>query len=344
MVLKSDKLYKSKQSSLRGTECFLTEDRFTNHLRLGNTFIACVETKNLRADKSDDSEHSDILRFLNDEYHDQFIWVTATSLSDARRSLSFKEYDEDFIEIPDLNFGANRKDPIRALCPMSDILTVLLFEEKNKLSVLFNKKCLKMKNHRGKQYLKSKTDCINFFQTKNTNMNKENVNPSEPGTSGLQSKKSSSNKPSSNRPSSKKPTSNNPSSTARNQSERSGSPDSERGRSFSSSASQVSANQVSASQLSNEKNADQDESSDENDSEDDQTRKIVFRHGFAEVTSKEITKKIEIGSLNDYPRLKSTVRFEFEIFQSLLTISYLNPNLRNGLQIQKMQESDNGLK
>ena len=233
------------------------------------------------------------------------------------------------------------------LCPMSDILTVLLFDEKNKVSVLFNKKCLKVKNHRGKQYLKSKTDCINFFQTKNTNMNKENVDPSAPGTSGLQSKKSSSNKPSSNKPSSKKPTSNYPSSTASNQTERSGSTDFERGRPFSPSTNQVSTNQVSASQVSNAKNADQDESSDENDSEDDKTRKIVFRHGFAEVTSKEITKKIEIGSLDDYPRLKSTVRFEFEIFQSwltILTISSFKPNLRNGVQIQKMQESDNGQK
>lgn len=287
----------------------MKEEGFLKALQNGDSFIALIETKNLTTEGHDEPMQSKLSKFLNDEYPYQFIWVTASRRSN-RRNVYMSDFCSDYIQISDLNFGASRNDPIKALCPIADILTVFILEEKNKVSVLFKNNYLRIKKQRENQYLVPCLRYVNFFKTQDDNVNKENRKPSRPGTSrersqpgksGSQSKKSSS--------------------AVRNQSGPSGLNSGSSGFSTEVHGSQKSCtSSESPSQTSHENEHDVIES-DESDDENNQTRKIKFSNLYAEITSKGITRKIEIGSFDYYPSLRSKVGFQIRIFQFILTIT-----------------------
>ena len=307
MVIKSTKDFKSKQSLIRGTNNLEKEERFRNALQNGDSFIACIETKNLTTEGHDDPMQSKLSEFLNDKYPYQFIWVTASRRSKGRNVFMSNDFCSDYIQIPDLDFGASRNNPIKALCPIADILSIFLLEEKNKVSVLFKTNYLRIKKQRENQYLVPCLRYVNFFKTQDDNVNKENRNPSRQGTSGSKSKTSSS--------------------AVRNQSGPSDLNSGTSGFSTEVHGSQKSctSSQSLASEISNENDTESVEhdliESDESDDENDKSRKIKFSNLYAEITSQGITRKVEIGSFDYYPSLKSKVGFQIEIFQFMLTIT-----------------------
>lgn len=280
-VYKSDKIFKSKQDKLRPTQNFIDEERFAKKLKNGDNFIACFETKNIKTENIRDGQMADdVSRFLYSSHQDQFIWAPGRSYSNPKKP--FEDYCKDFFQIPDLNFGADRRNPLKVLCPISDILVLILIEENHKVSILFNKTFLKIKNHRSKQYLKPTSKYTKYFKTSNGlhTANKENVNPSGAGPSGLQSSQ----------------------------------PGSIRSNSAASESN-------SAGSGSNDRRSDNDPCSSDEESDDDHaddTRNVVFKSGYAEITSYGITQKIEIGSKKDYPKITSKVGFQIDTIQFIL--------------------------
>ena len=308
-VLESKKVWRSKQKLLRSTNDFLAEERFLSALRNGTNFIVCFQTKNVKSEGVDSQES--LSDFLCSQYREQYIWAVGRSRTDPKRP--FNLYSKDFIEIPDLKF--DRKNPIHAICPINDILALILVEEKEAVSILINNEYLKIKPHRKKRYLEPTVKYRNFFKKmgKKSSKNKENEDPShEAGPSGLNRSQSSQSIRSQSSQSirSQEPRSNESNSAVCNESSRSGINTDDTGL-----LSGVSDSQPNPSEKSY---ADLHESSDESDDNQvDKTRKIIFKRNYAEITSHGITQKIEIATANDYRERISKVGFQISILFSL---------------------------
>ena len=303
LKIKSNRIFKSNERSLRATEDFAAEPRFDYHLRHDISFLVCVETKNLSP--KDIGQQYALRDFLADDYEENFIWgIGRATRNDCRNTL--RKFSNHEIEIPDLNFGADRENQITALCPMADIVLVLLLEEKYGVSVVYNKKYHKLKSQRDQKYIVPQTKYANFFKTKNKikqenqDKNKENQDPKTAGPSGLNSQSSHS--------SSLSASFRSDSSSLNNDATVESQP--------------VPTQPVPTQQVPNtshtvppsspkpyhedheQLSSDEDEMSHENDD-----RSIVFKGQYAEVTSKGVTRKIMIGTTKSYPKLISKVGF-----------------------------------
>lgn len=334
-VLESNKIFQSKQSLLRGTIDFIKEERFLNALKCRQSFLACVLTQNISSDgyKSiDEMDNADNLsKFLCVDYAEQYIWVVGRCRSDPKKPLD--RYCKDNIAILDLNFGADRENPIKAICPISDIITLIMLEDKQAVSILFHKDYLRTRVHRNKKYLNTTTKYRSFFKnqvkdksnTNKSNENKENQDPTQQqGPSGL-NQQSEMNQPeehdqpdSSESNHSKEPRSNVSNSAVRNEPFRRG-----MNTNLLSSQSTTHTSDTTTSQRSTTRDTRRLESSDESDDDNhgdnhgDKTRKIVFRHSYAEITSHGVTKKIEIADSKTYRERISKVGFQIDFFFSL---------------------------
>ena len=290
LVVKSNNVWKSKQKSLRGTDCLLEENSFQSALKNGTNFIAVVETKNISA--RDSENDYELARFLTQLYDGQFIWVVGRARRNPNK-FDRLDYCNTFIEIPDLNFGANRKNQIGALCPITDILMILLLEDNYKVSILFDKEYLKLRYHRSKWYIQPVSKKSNFWKTKNRSNEKENEDPNQPGPSGLSSQRSGSS-----------------GSAKRSRSRDSHFETTDLSSQMQGSSSSQCETVPSQSQLDPNENV----SADEGDMKFDETREIVYKRDYAEVTSCGITAKIEIASKEDYPDIVSKVGFQIDTF------------------------------
>ena len=311
--LKSKNVVKSKQKNIRGFDSLIEEERFENALKNAESFICCVHTKNIAA--SDRDQESDIHHFLEYDYEDHYIWCCARSCPNPTR-FAAKDYSEDFIQIPDLNFGNDRKNQLTAQCPIRDVLVVLLMDDNYKVSILYEDKSFKLIKQRW-HVLTPKNP--KFF--KKTNKNKENRDPMEPGPSGLNSRSRPDSQSSSSAPfnssqlndsgitgrsfGQNEQSQNVPSETVPSENDSSQNVPSQTAKSKTSS-------QTARSRLSFEKENNRKDSSDEIEIDDDDSKKIVFRKQYAEITSKGITQKIQIASKKDYPELFLQVGFQIE--------------------------------
>ena len=292
LKIKSDKNFQSKEKLLRGTENFLEEIAFKSNLRNSVNFIACFETKNLVAKNPDGQDQLE--DFLVDQYEDAFIWGVGRNYDEPENRNTLRNYSYKYIEIPDLNFGADKINPITALCPMDDLICVLLFEENNGITTMYNKTYLKTKTQRGQKYITPiKAYEALFKTTKTTDKNKENVDPQRPGPSGFSSSQTSSfsSETTIRIASSVNSDESVPSQTG------SSHPD-------------PSPNQTVFPNPDLPEEEASEEEEDEDDSDDEGDKSIVFRPNYAEVTSHGETTKVVIGSKKVYNPLISKVRFQ----------------------------------
>ena len=340
--IKSTNIIQSKQRSIRGFDSLIEELSFTNVLENGDSFIACIQTKNLTARSTD--RQQDIAQFLEVDYQDHFIWCVCRSHPNSERFQAL-DYSEDMVEVPDLNFGSDRQNQLAAKCPITDVMVVLLVEEKYQISILYDKNCIKTTKHRDlrlmkpiiPQYFKTKNPPNN--NTERNKINKENVDPNMPSTSGLKSQSRSKSRCSNSVfPNSSRPKDLHSGTTGRSveqpfldmsssQTDPSQIADSinsslrvqtqtAKSKNSIQTASKQNANSKHSSQTAPsqvEKETDRKESSDEYDSDDNNSKKIVFKNQYAEITSNGITQKIQIASEKDYPSLVSQVGFQIEI-------------------------------
>ena len=130
--LKSDNVWKSKTGSVHGTTCLIEETRFVNALKSGVNFISCIQTKNLAARDADNQP--ELCHYLTHQYDDQFTWCVGRARPNPKK-FSSRDYCNTHIDIPDLNFGSDRRNQIAALCPIKDILMTITFEEKGLILV-----------------------------------------------------------------------------------------------------------------------------------------------------------------------------------------------------------------
>ena len=325
LLLKKSTVMKSKQKSIKGTLDLCEEARFKEALKNGVSFIACVQTRNLSA--CDAEQEGDIARFLDNDHPDQFIWCVCRSHPNPIRFGS-TDYCKEMVEIPDLNFGSDRHNQLKVKCPIDDILVVLVMEEKYEISILYNQDYIKPIKHRTNYIMKPKI--AQFFKTSNSSnqnrTNKENFDPNQPSTSGLNSqqftKKNLSQNTGTSGGSLNQPTlcsSQTPTSIS---SQTPSSISSETPLSISSETPLTNSTTIaesiisSQSQSSLEKEIDRKESSDEYEDDGDcskkYTKKIVFRNTHAEITSNGITQRIQIASKKQYPEMTSQVGFQIE--------------------------------
>ena len=313
--LKSNRVFKSKEKTVRGTDDFLDETEFKSNLQNSTNFIACFETRNLRA--QDPGQQNELQRFLEDIYGEHFIWGVGRAAENTDR-FTLKNYSQTYIAIPDLNFGADRRNPISVHCPITDIVMVCLLKENYGVSILFDNKYHKLIKHRSGRYIQPAKKYKTFFKRKNKpNADKENINPDTPGPSGLNSQRSDGS-------SSSVPDQSNLSSA------NSEVPDSVLSQTSSSNTvppsntvlSQTSSsNTVPPSSVCHEDHIQL--SSDENDvSDEDEKCSIVFKGQYAEITSCGITKKVMIGSSSRYPKQLSKVGFQIEKFQLIFIFRF----------------------
>ena len=300
--LKSDNVWKSKTGSVHATCCLIEEPRFENALKSGVNFISCIQTKNLVA--RDAENQPELCQYLTHQYDDQFTWCVGRACPNPKNFAS-RDYCNTYIDISDLNFGSDRRNQIAALCPIKDILMTITFEEKNKVSILFNPEYLKTKNHRGKKCLLQATSKKNFWKVKNnSNADKENQFPINPGPSGLNSTRSDMsqepNVPQSFEINLDESLIHDPQNDEHSETTR---------LSSGISTSDQSQSQTVRTEQSTEKQTDFEGPADEADATFDDTRSIVFKHNHAEVTSNGITRKIEIANRTDYPNLVDKVGF-----------------------------------
>lgn len=312
--LKSKNIFKTKQKRLRGTDDMIKEENFKQVLANGSSFLCCIETKNISA--RDNENETDVLQFLDYTYKDQFIWCVGRFHPNPKR-LAVTSYSPEFIEIPDLNFGHDRRNQLVALCPIKDIIMAIVLEDNYGASILFDNRFLKTVCHRSKQIVKPINST--YFKTQKTSNNdKENRDPRQAGPSGLCSNSSKSNASKTN---SNKDTENN----CQNQSELSGTGVQNQSEPSGTDVQKQSEpsgldiqnlnriRETVSSTKSTEKKISRDESSDDEVLCDiDDSRQIVFKKTHAEITSKGVTQKIEIASRTDYPELVSQVGYQIE--------------------------------